>query len=109
MRWPGRTIWDTRIQDVCGIIAASVDGEVYLFASATFAQVSLNPPKVIINPNRTYGIEEAVRRSGRFSINVLPKSDRYLMINLMKMRRRQPGKEKVLGICIIEDDHRIPF
>jgi predicted dehydrogenase/flavin reductase (DIM6/NTAB) family NADH-FMN oxidoreductase RutF len=109
MRWPGRTIWDTRIQDVCGIIAASVDGEVHLFASASFAQVSLNPPKVIINPNRTYGIEEAVRLSGRFSINVLPKSARYLMINLMKMRRRQPGKEKVLGIRIIEDDHRIPF
>jgi len=109
MRWPGRTIWDTRVQGVCGIIAASVDGEVHLFASATFAQVSLDPPKVIINPNRTYGIEEAVRLSGRFSINVLPKSARYLMINLMKMRRRQPEKDKVLGIRIIEDDLRIPF
>jgi predicted dehydrogenase/flavin reductase (DIM6/NTAB) family NADH-FMN oxidoreductase RutF len=109
MRWPGRTIWDTRIQDVCGIIAASIDSEVHLFASASFAQASLDPPRVIINPNRTYGIEEAIQLSRRFSINVLPVNSRLLMINLMKMRRRQLGKEKVLGISIVEDHHRIPF
>lgn len=109
MRWPGRTIWDTRIQDVCGIITSSLNGEVHLFASASFAQASLDPPKVIINPNRTYGIEQAVRESSRFAINVLPASSRHLMIDLMKMRRRQVRKEDVLGIEILEDDHRIPF
>src|ERR1044072_3283117 len=109
MRSTGRTIWDTRIQDICGIIASSLNDEVHLFASASFAQVSLDPPRVIINPNRTYGIEEAVRLSSRFSINVLPESSRQLMIDLMKMRRRQLGKENVLGIDIISDEHEIPF
>ena len=54
MRWPGRTIWDTRIQDICGVITASADGEIYIFPSASFAQLTITPPRVIINPNRTY-------------------------------------------------------
>lgn len=109
MRWPGRTIWDTRVQDVCGVITASWNGETYLFASASFAQVSLDPPRVVINPNRTYGIDEAIQQSRRFAINILPATSRELMIKLMQTRRRQPAKERVLGLRILHDGHDIPF
>ncbi len=110
MRWPGRTIWDTRVQSVCGIItAAAPDGEIHLFASASFAQVSLDPPRVIVNPNRTYGIEAAIRETGRFAINILPASARSTMIGAMRMRRRQQGKEQLLGLDIREDEHLIPY
>ena len=108
MRWPGRTIWDTRIQGVCGIISAYLDGEVHLFGSASFAQLTLEPPRVIINPNRMHGIEEAVRKSGCFAINVLPKSSRNLMIELMGMRRREPEKASLLGLNILDNDG-IPY
>jgi predicted dehydrogenase/flavin reductase (DIM6/NTAB) family NADH-FMN oxidoreductase RutF len=109
MIWPGRTIWDTRAQSVCGIISAKGNDEPELFGSASFAQLSLAPPRVIINPNRTYPIESAIQKAGRFAINVLPASERDLMVKLMSVRRRQPGKANVLGIQLLEDAHGIPF
>jgi len=109
MRWPGRTIWDTKVQDVCGIITAAFEGEVYLFATASFAQVSLDPPMVIINPNRTCGIDQAIKNSRRFAINVLPASSRELMIRLMRTRRRQSSKEHILGLKIVVNEHAIPY
>jgi predicted dehydrogenase/flavin reductase (DIM6/NTAB) family NADH-FMN oxidoreductase RutF len=109
MIWPGRTIWDTRAQSVCGIISAKGDLEPELFGSASFAQFSLSPPRVIINPNRTYPIESAIQNAGRFAINVLPASKQDLMIRVMRVRRRQPGKAKVLGVQLSQDAHGIPF
>lgn len=110
MRWAGRTIWDTRVQSVCGIItAAAPDGEIHIFASASFAQVTLDPPRVIINPNRTYGIDGAVRDTGQFAINVLPVRARGLMIQAMRLRRRQHRKHEVLGLPIKTSEHGIPF
>lgn len=109
MRWPGRTIWDTRIQGVCGILSAHGEDGVELFGSASFAQVSLTPPRIIVNPNRTYAVEPAIRQTGRFAINVLPASERALMIRLMRVRRRQPRKAEVLGVQICEDRYGIPF
>jgi predicted dehydrogenase/flavin reductase (DIM6/NTAB) family NADH-FMN oxidoreductase RutF len=109
MIWPGRTIWDTRAQSVCGIISAKGKLEPELFGSASFAQFSLSPPRVIINPNRTYPIESAIQNAGRFAINILPASEQDLMIKVMRVRRRQPGKAKVLGIQLSEDAHGIPF
>lgn len=109
MRWPGRTIWDTRIQSVCGILTVSSDEGIEIFGSASFAQSSLDPPRVVVNPNRTYGFEPAIRQTRRFAINVLPASSRNLMIQWMRIRRRQPDKHKQLGLTIIEDHHRIPF
>jgi len=69
MHWPGRTIWDTRIQTVCGILSAKGEHGVELYFSATFAQVSLAPPRVIVNPNRMYAIENAIRSGGQFAID----------------------------------------
>ncbi len=109
MIWPGRTIWDTRAQSVCGIISARGEVEPEIFGSASFGQVTLDPPRVVINPNRTYPIEPAIRKAGRFAVNVLAASDRNLMITLMKARRRQPGKARVLGVELSSDKHQIPF
>jgi predicted dehydrogenase/flavin reductase (DIM6/NTAB) family NADH-FMN oxidoreductase RutF len=109
MRWPGRTIWDTRIQSICGILTVASDDGVEIFGSASFAQVSLDPPRVIVNPNRTYGFEPAIRETKRFAINVLPASSRDQMIQWMRIRRRQPEKHKQLGLQIAEDHHGIPY
>jgi predicted dehydrogenase/flavin reductase (DIM6/NTAB) family NADH-FMN oxidoreductase RutF len=108
MIWPGRTIWDTRVQSVCGIISAQSQHGAELFASASFAQVSISPPRVIINPNRTYPIEPAIQKTGRFAINVLPSSERQLMIALMKMRRRQQDKARILGLELSEE-FEVPY
>ena len=86
MHLPGRTIWDTRIQSVCGILSAHGDGGIEVYFSATFAQVSLSPPRVIVNPNRMYAIDEAIRKGRRFAINVLPVAERDRLISLTRMR-----------------------
>ncbi len=109
MNWPGRTIWDTRIQSVCGILSARGDHGIEVYFSATFAQVSISPPRVVVNPNRMYAIEEAIRKGRRFAINVLPLSERERLIRLTRMRRRQLNKWEFVGLEICEDEHRIPF
>src|SRR5258705_1927037 len=109
MRFPGRTIWDTRIQSVCGILSANGHAGVEIFVSASFAQVSLFPPMVVINPNRMHSIEPAVALTGRFAINVMPLNSRDLVARLMKMRRREPNKAQAVGLRITEDERHIPF
>lgn len=109
MHWPGRTIWDTRVQGVCGILSAKGEGEgVALFASATFAQVSLSPPRVLINPNRTYSIESAISSQSRFAINVMPASSQDQVIRLMRLRRRQPDRAPIIGLELDTVEHGIP-
>jgi predicted dehydrogenase/flavin reductase (DIM6/NTAB) family NADH-FMN oxidoreductase RutF len=109
MRFPGRTIWDTRVQSVCGILSANGAAGIEIFVSASFAQVSLSPPLVIVNPNRMHSIEPAIALTGRFAINVMPVSSRRTVARLMKMRRREPNKSQVAGLSIEEDEHLIPF
>jgi predicted dehydrogenase/flavin reductase (DIM6/NTAB) family NADH-FMN oxidoreductase RutF len=109
MHWPGRTIWDTRVQSVCGILSARGDNGVEVYFSATFAQVSLSPPRVIVNPNRMYAIEEVVRTRRRFAINVLSLEQRQQLVRLIRMRRRQPNKPELADLTISESEHEIPF
>ena len=98
MRWPGRTIWDTRVQSVCGILSARGQKGVEIFASASFAQVSLSPPRVIVNPNRMHSIEPVISQVGRFAINVMPVTARETVARLMNMRRREPRKAELLRL-----------
>jgi predicted dehydrogenase/flavin reductase (DIM6/NTAB) family NADH-FMN oxidoreductase RutF len=109
MHWPGRTIWDTRVQGVCGILSARGEGEqVAIFVSATFAQVSLSPPLVVVNPNRTFSIEPAINRHRRFAINVMPASSRDQIIRLMSVRRRQPDRAEIVGLTFSDEEPDIP-
>src|SRR5262245_64981704 len=105
MRWPGRTIWDTRIQGVCGILSAAGGLGPEIYGSATFAQITLRPPRVIVNPNRMYPIEPAIQHSQRFAINVLAATQADRMVRLMRLRRRQPRKPAVLDIHLARDHH----
>src|SRR5215831_19431685 len=110
MHLPATTIWGTRIQAVCSVIAARDGNGVELWMCANYGQVSLDPPRVIINPNRVYPIEEAIRRSRRFSLNVLPVSARLPAIRLIRARRREPDKPGVMGLSMpIDARHDIPF
>jgi len=102
---PARTIWDTKIQSVVGVVAAA--GEIFL--SGNFAQASLDPPRIIINPNRLYPIEAILRGSRRFSLNVMPESRRTEVLRLNRMRRREPRKAELLGWKLVEDHHHISF
>ena len=108
MRWPARTIWDTRIQGICGIVSARDKGETVIFFSATFAQATLSPPRIIINPNRTYSIEGAMERGGRFTISVMPLSKVANILRLNGMRRRQMNKAEIAGF-VLREDHEIPY
>jgi predicted dehydrogenase/flavin reductase (DIM6/NTAB) family NADH-FMN oxidoreductase RutF len=109
MHWPGRTIWDTRIQSVCGILSARGANGTEVYFSATFAQVSLLPPRVIVNPNRMYAIEEAIRTGRRFAINVLSVTEREQLIRLIHLRRRQLHKSELADLKIYENEYGIPF
>lgn len=108
MHWPGRTIWDTRIQSACALLSAQGEREVEIYFTATFAQVSFSPPRVIVNPNRMYAIEQTIGNKGRFAINVLPIAEKNRLMKLVKMRRRQEGKVKLLGLEL-DHDHDVPF
>ena len=109
MQLPGRTIWDTRIQTVCALLSARGEDGVEIHFTSTFAQVSFSPPRVVVNPNRMYSVEQAIRATGRFAINVLPISEKDRLVRLTQMRRRQTDKWKLLGLDIVEDQHEIPF
>jgi UDP-N-acetylglucosamine 3-dehydrogenase len=108
MRLPSQTIWDTRIQCVCGIIAAEGEAGPEIYFSANFAQATLEPPRLIVNPNRIYPIEPAIRKTGRFSVAVLPASALKTAIAVSRIDRRQPGKASVLGLAM-GSAHEMPF
>src|SRR5688572_13186510 len=109
MRFPSRHIWDTKVQCICGVVSAQAEHGVELFLSAHFAQLSLSPPRIGINPNRLYPIEPAMRAVGRFAINVVAASSRGEMWRLLRIRRREPRKTDVLGWPIERSDDGIPF
>src|SRR5437899_1402819 len=110
MRLPARNIWDIKIQSVCGVLSARDGREVELFFSANFGQATLEPPRVIINPNRLYPIESIIRREHRFAINVLGSGQRDLALRLMTIRRRAVDKPRLLGVRVLDDpQHSIPY
>ena len=87
MRQPARTIWDTRVQAVCSIISAADLPETELWMCGNFGQCSLEPPRVIINPNRLYPIEPVIRRERRFAINVASRDQRDAVIRAIRAGR----------------------
>ncbi len=108
MNLPARTIWDTRIQCVCGVIAARHAGETEIYMSGNFGQATFDPPRIVINPNRLYPIEGMIRRARRFSVNVMGAEDREDVLKLVRMRRRQPRKAEALG-WQLEEKEGIPY
>ncbi len=97
------------MQGICGIVSARGDDETAVWVSATFAQITLSPPRVVVNPNRTYSIEPAISRTSRFAINVMPASSREQIVRLMRVRRREPNRAEIVGLVLREDEHGIPF
>ena len=97
------------MQSVCGILSAHTESGVEIFVSASFAQVSLSPPLVAVNPNRMHSVEPAIALTGRFAINVLTVGSREVVARMMRMRRREPNKAQVVGLSIVEDEYHIPF
>jgi predicted dehydrogenase/flavin reductase (DIM6/NTAB) family NADH-FMN oxidoreductase RutF len=106
---PARTIWDTRIQCICGIVAARATAGAEVYLCGNFGQASVDPPRIIINPNRIYPIEAILRESRRFSLNVMPEARRPELLRLARLRRREPRKAELLGWQLAEDHHGIPF
>ncbi|MDB4917973.1 MAG: oxidoreductase domain protein [Gemmatimonadetes bacterium] len=110
MKVPARTIWDVKVQSVCSIITAHDEPEVELFMSGNFGQCSLYPPRIIINPNRLYPIEGAIRREGRFAINVASSDQRAAVMRAIRVRRRSVNKATTVGLPIVQDAvHGIPY
>jgi predicted dehydrogenase/flavin reductase (DIM6/NTAB) family NADH-FMN oxidoreductase RutF len=109
MRLPAKTIWDTRIQAVCSVVAAREGDGVELWLCGNFGQVSLEPPRIIVNPNRLYPIEGAIRKERRFSLNVLPATARDAAIRLIRARRREPDKAAAMGLATpVDTRHDMP-
>ena len=113
MRLPSQTIWDTRIQCVCGIIAAEGEAGPEIYFSANFAQATLEPPRLIINPNRIYPIEPAIRRAGRFSVAVLPDSaptsGSEPRVVQLRPAYSERGRRQAVVTCDLSVDEQGPF
>ncbi len=104
MRIPARTIWDTKIQCICGVVAVQ-DGDVLeLWGCGNYGQATSDPPRIIINPNRSYPIEGALRRRRRFSLSVFRADQREAAILLARARRRDPDKERRMGLEFVTDE-----
>jgi predicted dehydrogenase/flavin reductase (DIM6/NTAB) family NADH-FMN oxidoreductase RutF len=110
MRLPARTIWDVRVQSVCSVVSVRDGAGVELWMCGNFAQASLDPPRLIINPNRVYPIEPVILRERRFAVNVFRDSQRTTAFGLMQLRRREPNKAQRIGLVMVEDEkHGIPY
>src|SRR5260221_501986 len=109
MHFPARTIWDTRVQGVSGIVTAEDESGVEIYYSATFAQLCLDPPLIGINLNRLHHIEETVRTTKRFAINIVPLSAREVASQLLRIRTKGLRKENAVGIALLRDHHQIPY
>ena len=67
-------------------------GTTEVWLCGNFGQVSIDPPRIVINPNRLYAAEAMIRRVRRFSLNVLPETQQESARRLVQLRRREPGK-----------------
>jgi predicted dehydrogenase/flavin reductase (DIM6/NTAB) family NADH-FMN oxidoreductase RutF len=65
---------------------------------ANFGQVSLEGPRIAINPHRLYPIEPAIRRERRFALGLLSQKQRNLALRLRRLRRRAPNKAALIGL-----------
>lgn len=109
MRVPARTIWDTKIQCLCSIITARDGQRVEMWMCGNFAHAGLNPPTVVINPNVLYPIEQSIRKDGRFAINIFSSRDRDALLRIIRVRRRTPFKERVLGMRVDSNENGTPY
>src|ERR1035441_9251245 len=105
---PSRTIWDTRIQCICSIVVVRDGAQVDAWLCGNYGQASLDPPRIIVNPNRLFPIEAIILKAGRFSLNVLPETSRDEVLRFMALRRRDPQKMQRMG-WPLDEDHGIPF
>lgn len=110
MRLDARTIWDVKVQAVCSIVTVQDEPEIELWMCGNFGQCSIDPPRVIINPNRLYPIEGAIRRVRRFAINVASREQRPAVLRAIRVRRRSVHKATTVGLPVIHDSmHGIPY
>lgn len=108
MTWPSRDIWDTRTQNVCSALTSGGRDAAEIYMTATFAQATVSPARLVINPNAMYPVVDVIRRTRRFAVNVLAASDRELGVRMMAMRRREVGKGPVLGVQL-EERHGVAW
>ncbi len=104
MRRDANTIWDTGIQNVCGIVLAKLDEDVELWFCANFSTVTVDPQRVIVNPNGLYPILDAIRQSRRFSLNTLAVGQEDVAGRAIRVRYRAPGKCDILGLRVSEHE-----
>lgn len=110
MRAPARNIWEIKVQTVCSIVSAGTPGAIELWMCGNFGQASLDPPRVVINPNRLYPLEGVIRETRRFALNVISEDERAAAERLMRVRRREPNKAKQLGIPLkFDTNHALPY
>src|SRR5215216_5648225 len=103
-----RHIWDTHLQSEGGLLAARAAHGPEIYFTATFAQVTIDPPRIAVNPNRIYPIEAAILGSGKFAINVMPASARDAVLRVMALRRRERDKPGAAGLTVVDGPHGLP-
>ncbi len=110
MKVAAQTIWDTGVQNVCAVVTARDGDDVEIWMTGNFGQVSMSPPKIIINPNSAFPIVEAVRAERRFALNVFTAEDAEMLRVLMFARARSPRKLDLVDVTPATDaETGIPY
>ena len=110
MKAAAKTIWDVKVQAVTSIVSAHDEPEIELWMCGNFGQCSVDPARVIINPNRLYPIEAVIRRERRFAINVASQRQRDAVLRASRVRRRSEHKATTVGLPVLRDaTHGIPY
>jgi flavin reductase (DIM6/NTAB) family NADH-FMN oxidoreductase RutF len=89
-------------------LTADNNGETEIYFSASFAQLTLEPPRVIVNPSRTYAIENVIRAGRLFAINILSPDQAALGLKVLRLPRRQRRKAQTLDLPIDKGLSGIP-
>ena len=103
-------LWETRIHGACAVVSARGGGDVELWMCANVGQVSLDPPRIAINPPRLCPVWQSIRKERRFAVGMLHEGLREAAIRLSRIRRHAPHKPELIGLrCVDDPRYGIPF
>jgi len=87
------------------VVTTSVDDEVHGMTANAFTSVSLDPPLVLVSIASTARMDERIRRSCRYGVSILRRSQEPLSLHFAGVRCKEPATPRFLerlGVPLVE-------